>query len=258
MAKDLNSNKEAEKHPVYWLYWNMVNNERHRLERSWAALVGGLFQDLYNRIKPHVMEATYSNLLRIEIEATRSTWKMRFEEQWNTLWPALAMNEYANLAAMVDEETPERAPWDDYQKMIVAGLFQRVDKILDTTRKRWDPDITPTFDDEVLTMIRDDLNVREKIIIQVEALVMTALAQQWGIEKLGADKFEKTWLTMEDDYVRNTHEEQHGLTLPIDSVFPNGLRYPGDTDGDPSEWIGCRCVQHVKPRSKNEATGADL
>ena len=54
-------------------------------------------------------------------------------------------------------------------------------------------------------------------------------------------KMFKTWITMGDDKVRDTHSAQDGMTIPIDEKFPNGAMIPGDS-GDPAEDIGCRCI----------------
>lgn len=56
----------------------------------------------------------------------------------------------------------------------------------------------------------------------------------------------KTWRTMEDEKVRETHAELDGITLPIDSLFEVGdslMAYPKDTTYDASaeEIVNCRC-----------------
>lgn len=56
----------------------------------------------------------------------------------------------------------------------------------------------------------------------------------------------KTWRTMEDEKVRETHAEIDGITLPIDSLFEVGdslMAYPKDTTYDASaeETVNCRC-----------------
>jgi len=56
----------------------------------------------------------------------------------------------------------------------------------------------------------------------------------------------KTWNTMGDDRVRETHWPMDGVRIPIDEMFDvNGydMMYPGDTDhgAPPEEVINCRC-----------------
>jgi hypothetical protein len=53
----------------------------------------------------------------------------------------------------------------------------------------------------------------------------------------------KAWLTVGDDAVRDAHSECEAAgPIPIHSLFPNGLNYPGDPSGPAAETINCRCV----------------
>lgn len=52
---------------------------------------------------------------------------------------------------------------------------------------------------------------------------------------------EKTWRTMKDEFVRDSHKDLEGMTIPINEYFQNGLLYPHDINGDESEVLGCRC-----------------
>lgn len=69
----------------------------------------------------------------------------------------------------------------------------------------------------------------------------------------------KTWLTMLDDDVRDTHEEQNRTTIPLSESFDlDGVpsRYPGEPVGPLDRWINCRCSLFV--RSNVTAGGADM
>lgn len=52
----------------------------------------------------------------------------------------------------------------------------------------------------------------------------------------------KKWVTVGDDRVRDSHYlcESQGA-IPVDRRFHNGLRFPGDLDGDVGEVANCRC-----------------
>lgn len=57
----------------------------------------------------------------------------------------------------------------------------------------------------------------------------------------------KTWLTMLDKLVRDTHEEVEGVTIGIDEYFVVGnseMRFPHDWElaPDPKETVNCRCA----------------
>ena len=49
------------------------------------------------------------------------------------------------------------------------------------------------------------------------------------------------WIAANDDRVRESHEEINGEIIRLGDTYSNGLKYPGDTDGNISEWINCRC-----------------
>ena len=53
---------------------------------------------------------------------------------------------------------------------------------------------------------------------------------------------ERTWLATNDSRTRHSHAVLDGETRPIDTPFSNGLMYPGDPDGEPSEVYNCRCT----------------
>lgn len=50
-----------------------------------------------------------------------------------------------------------------------------------------------------------------------------------------------SWLTAGDELVRPSHAAIDGETIELNGMFSNGLRYPGDQNGDAGEVINCRC-----------------
>lgn len=66
------------------------------------------------------------------------------------------------------------------------------------------------------------------------------------VEAKESGRTKKTWLTMLDDKVRETHTEVEGQTIGIDEYFTVGdslMRFPHDLaeSPNPQEVIGCRC-----------------
>ena len=55
-------------------------------------------------------------------------------------------------------------------------------------------------------------------------------------------KTQKGWLATNDSRTRDSHAELNGVFVDIDDEFDNGLEYPGDPNGDPSEVYQCRCT----------------
>lgn len=59
-------------------------------------------------------------------------------------------------------------------------------------------------------------------------------------ENIGV-KFKKRWLSTLDRNTRDSHQSLDGEEVGLDEKFSNGLLYPGDPAGEPSEIINCRC-----------------
>ncbi len=52
----------------------------------------------------------------------------------------------------------------------------------------------------------------------------------------------KQWLTAGDEAVRESHRRIDKQTVRVSERFTNGLRFPGDMEGEPEEIINCRCT----------------
>ena len=71
------------------------------------------------------------------------------------------------------------------------------------------------------------------------------------VEAKDLGRTKKTWLTMNDPKVRDTHEEIEGVTVGIDEKFIVGnseMLFPHDwtSNPDPKEVINCRCAVEYK------------
>lgn len=55
----------------------------------------------------------------------------------------------------------------------------------------------------------------------------------------------KRWVATADERTRESHLEMDGEEVDLDEAFSNGLQYPGDPDGDPSEVYNCRCTMET-------------
>lgn len=66
-----------------------------------------------------------------------------------------------------------------------------------------------------------------------------------------ADGAKKTWVTMEDKRVRETHVEVNGTTEEIYEKFSvgGGMLYPGDPAGGAEEVVNCRCTLLIATNS---------
>jgi HK97 family phage portal protein len=53
----------------------------------------------------------------------------------------------------------------------------------------------------------------------------------------------KQWIATMDDRVRDAHANINGEVKGFDELYSNGLMNPGDTNGEPAEFINCRCAE---------------
>jgi hypothetical protein len=71
------------------------------------------------------------------------------------------------------------------------------------------------------------------------------LAWEQAIENgaVSRERLQKTWVTVGDTRVRESHQAMNGETVPFDSAYSNGQYIPGQ----PDEW-NCRCLSRVTQR----------
>lgn len=51
----------------------------------------------------------------------------------------------------------------------------------------------------------------------------------------------KVWIAVLDNVTRSSHRHLDGETVDLDKPFSNGLMFPADPNGEPSEVYNCRC-----------------
>lgn len=102
--------------------------------------------------------------------------------------------------------------------------------------------------DELVARVKDvyksATDARAETIATTETNTAINSARQMALEEAGVER--KGWQAANLEGVRPSHlaneaksEADNGI--PIDDIWPNGLRHPSDPDGDPGEVINCRC-----------------
>jgi len=84
---------------------------------------------------------------------------------------------------------------------------------------------------------------RARRIARTEVVGASNMAGLFGMEQAGVPY--KTWASMEDEFVRDSHASMNGVTIPIDEDFivdGKSMSGPGDADGGPEEICNCRCT----------------
>ena len=67
---------------------------------------------------------------------------------------------------------------------------------------------------------------------------------------------EKVWIATPDSRTRQTHLDVDGERVDINDEFSNGLEYPADPAGDPSEVYNCRCAMRTEIIGFRRADGS--
>lgn len=68
-------------------------------------------------------------------------------------------------------------------------------------------------------------------------------------------KAKKRWIATLDGRTRDSHRRLHGEIAEIDDKFSNGLMFPGDERGRPTETYNCRCDMVADVESLSTADG---
>jgi HK97 family phage portal protein len=104
-----------------------------------------------------------------------------------------------------------------------------------------------SVDDVAKLIVEDSIKIgasRAQTIARTETLTAVSLGQASMME-LAAKAIpglKKSWISSQDEDVRESHKAVNGEIRDSDEKFSNGLMYPRDPDAEPGESINCRCV----------------
>jgi hypothetical protein len=149
---------------------------------------------------------------------------------------------------------------DSFAKLIARFLstfgLNMAQRISETTRKRVnDILISSTLEglsavDTVRKITKEVTEINRKrafTITRTEVGRSANLGKLMGAMEMGI-MMNKIWVTAKDERVRREprdnadHLVLNMTATPLDKLFENGLRFPGDPDGPPHETINCRCT----------------
>ena len=153
--------------------------------------------------------------------------------------------EVDSMAPDIDAFAKERAPLLENFPVTVADRVEQAAK-----------DAEQTGGDElaVLDAVHSaGRSIEEKIgkmVAQIEAQATYGTTQFRALVNAGF--LSAYWVTMEDDRVRESHDEcADAGAVRLGKPFPNGLLYPGDPSGPIEETANCRCVLVGAKRRKS-------
>ena len=144
---------------------------------------------------------------------------------------------------------------NNIEKLINKGakinIGHKAENIVDVTFKHIDEEHGP---DDFYEMPELGIRLPESeywtseergLLIGIECATTTANFDDMS-KAVDKGKTRKTWITEAEDRVRKTHDEVHGVEMPINQPFLVGnsyLLFPGDLTYDPEEKevANCRC-----------------
>lgn len=101
---------------------------------------------------------------------------------------------------------------------------------------------------DIADKLASSLAIKDMNVAIRTARTMTTSAENAGriegykhADELGI-KMNKVWIATLDGRTRHSHRQLDGVSIPKEEKFPNGLKYPADPNGDPSEVYNCRCT----------------
>ena len=166
---------------------------------------------------------------------------------------------------LVDQNTVKRLIVDGEKSLLPAASQKTLNKIEKTLARgkdtRWN---TRKINAEILQGILQGESMQkisgrlQKVAgMNASSAIRNARTMVTGAENAGrmdmlhkatsdGIQVERTWIATIDGRTRHSHAVLDGETKPIDTEFSNGLMYPGDVNGDPSEIYNCRCTLGYK------------
>lgn len=212
-----------------------------------------------DRLPPFDQLAVLRSELESDFAAGPEERKRRKRDRIDEILEMLIMaymygNESANtmlfgpdIVDTIDQEEPNRPVRIDVDDMN-RTVFKEI------AGKDWEQRVSEYYDsdsgtaDDVIRVVDTDMNrIYNDSVLDVGEKA-NAGRVEWSNEDLPVpdtkDRVMKTWQTMLDNRVRDTHEYLEGMTVPVGRRFytydGDSARYPGDFS-NPANSINCRC-----------------
>jgi len=234
-------------------HWRRVDRLRTAWERGVAELVRGRFQE--ERV--HVQHAVLAGARECDaiINQSRQAWARMLLGVWRAVIEHFGGQVAEQLAQRSARSLRADVLWDPWaenvQRYVNGRVAEHVTAIADSTKQAIRDTVSAGFDagqsmDEIAGAIGDLYDGfdtgRSYLIARTEVGGAANYGSHEAADQSGVVETHE-WLSSRDDRVRDAHQEIDGESVPLDESFTNGLAFPGDPDGDPSEICNCRCVE---------------
>jgi uncharacterized protein with gpF-like domain len=243
-------------------YWRTRERQRAAWEQTCAKRLEDHFEDELADIKRLAKDASDANELfaRIELESA-TNWK----RQWATVIGknltdvAAAFGKTVQEAVAKSGRGPTAFKWSVFdgpiRKWIENHIAQEVVLVSQTTIDRIQAVVVAGFEagsgleyivSRIEEMYLDQIIPnRSKVIARTEVHSASMAGTYYAAKDTGVP-MTRQWVSSQDSYVRDSHEDMHGRVADIDepwSVNGSMMMFPGDASmgAAASEIIHCRC-----------------
>jgi HK97 family phage portal protein len=190
------------------------------------------------------------------IDKNEKAWISWLEKTWQTIVEEVGAETFDNLKSYRSFETKDAGDYFNpfaqliqrYIKRTVGDKIKNVSKTTKKAVKKVIHDIRAedgSLDDiakGIKEKYQDFSRYRAYRIARTEVVGASNFASVESAKQSGVVTM-KEWISSKDDRVRESHEDLHGKTAPLDGKFANGLAFPADYSANkPSETIHCRCT----------------
>lgn len=245
---DRTARLHARSYPNRVDYWVRADAKRQRFERELAASIADIFSlfgvQVAEAYREHGSSAVFNAMAQ-----EREYWRIILSTAYQAGAESFGEDVYRDL---FDRGAPNL--WKRKAQLIAEGLSpERVDLINDASvtavRELLEQATQVGLEQATIAQGLEQLYDRWRdarsmtVAVSEVGLIMNHSQYVMGevIEQQG-DPLVKEWISRQDGNVRPTHIDVDGQVRKLKETFSNGLLYPGDPRGDPSETINCRCV----------------
>lgn len=230
----------------YWKVWNLrVEKREERFKKDIERYFHEQRDRLIEKVKP------------LQMGITKGLLDDSFDK---TIEVALAKETFLPLLQQILEEAGIDAKdfiGSEYDFLITSEIRSWLegkadifaDSITETTFNKLQREFEISFDQgesrqdlvkRIETTYGDISKSRAATIARTEVLGVSQKGTFEGYKQ--ANSPIKIWVSVLDSATRDSHISLDGEERPMDVPFSNGLMYPGEAGGPPSEVINCRCT----------------
>lgn len=254
------------------VYWKMIDNRR----MGWWGVISKQVEKMYDAEIKEITKAIKGKDTPEEIEAAASRAIKEMATKWEETMTAVLVTVLedfgkataTDLGGQPKSLEPSEIKWtfDPFSETSKQWITQHGASLIKTIQAtnitdvrnvilkgKQDNLLMPQIGQNIKKFYGDQSSFKAMRVARTEVSAAAGFGQREAANQSGVAKGKK-WMTSRDDRVRDRHVAIDGEERQMNERYSNGLMYPGDPDGDPSESIQCRCVEEYLSRKPDIST----